>query len=112
MTGKHFELYVRDQLIARGYKNVETTRASGDMGADLIVRQNGKVIVVQCKRYGGAVGIKAVQEVLGAKSYYGADEAWVVTDSTFTLAAKRLARSAKVSLKMLVSRTRTQDTDA
>ena len=40
------------------------------MGADLIVRHNGKVIVVQCKRYGNAVGLQAVQEVLGARSFY------------------------------------------
>lgn len=106
MSGKHFELFVRDRLIARGYANIETTRGSGDMGADLIVRQNGRVIVIQCKRYAGAVGLAAVQEVLGAKSFYQADEAWVITNSTFTPAARRLARSANVRLKMLVFRPR------
>lgn len=106
MSGKDFELFVRDRLMARGYANIETTRGSGDMGADLIVRQNGKVIVIQCKRYIGSVGLNAVQEVLGAKSFYKAHEAWVITDSTFTAAARRLARSANVRLKILVFRPR------
>jgi restriction system protein len=104
MSGREFELFVRERLRERGYLNIETTPESRDMGADLIVRQNGKVIVIQCKRYAGAVGLQAVQEVLGAKSFYCADEAWVVTDSTFTEAARNLARSAKVRLKMLVLR--------
>jgi restriction system protein len=106
MTGREFELFVRDQLLQRGYRNVETTPASGDMGADLVVRQNGQVIVIQCKRCSSAVGVKAVQEVLGAKSHYKANEAWVVTDSTFTTAARKLARSAMVHLKILALRVR------
>ena len=102
MSGKEFELYVRDQLMRlEGYINVELTRESGDMGADLVVRHKGKIIVVQCKRYAGTVGLQAVQEVLGAKSFYAADEAWVITDSTFTKAARNLAKKANVRLRTL-----------
>jgi restriction system protein len=102
MSGKEFELYVRDQLMRlEGYANVEMTRESGDMGADLVVRHNGKIIVIQCKRYAGAVGLQAVQEVLGAKHFYEADEAWVITDSTFTEAARKLAKAANVRLRTL-----------
>lgn len=106
MNGAEFELFVRDRLAERGYVNIETTPASGDMGADLIVRQNGRVIVIQCKRHAGVVGLQAVQEVLGAKSFYEAHEAWVVTDSTFTESARKLARSANVRLKRLILRSR------
>ena len=88
-----------------GYSIIEITPQSGDMGADLVVRHNGKTIVVQCKRYADAVGFQAVQEVLGAKSFYEADEAWVITDSTFTEAARKLARASNVRLRMLRSRT-------
>lgn len=75
------------------------------MGADLIaVDAQGRKIVIQCKRNGKPVGVTAVQEVLGAKHFYRANEAWVVTNSTFTVAAKKLARSSKVRLRMLVVR--------
>jgi HJR/Mrr/RecB family endonuclease len=65
MSGREFEIYVRDQLMRQeGYASVEMTRESGDMGADLVVRHNSKLIVIQCKRYLSAVGLQAVQEVL------------------------------------------------
>jgi hypothetical protein len=104
MTGVDFEVFVRDCLIKKGYTNVETTPASGDYGADLIVRQSEKprVIAIQCKRSETPIGVKAVQEVLGAKKFYGAHEAWVVTNSTYTSAAIKLAKAARVRLKRLV----------
>lgn len=110
MSGEQFELFVRDQLVQKGYSNVETTPRSGDMGADLLVSQNGKTIVIQCKRCSSPVGVSAVQEVLGTKSFYKANEAWVVTDSTFTKAARQLARSARVRLKILIFRVRGTNT--
>jgi restriction system protein len=58
-------------------------------------------IVVQCKRSTTPVGIAAIQEVLGAKSHYRAQEAWVVSNSTFTKAAQKLAKSCGVRLKQL-----------
>ena len=76
------------------------------MGADLVVRQNGRVIVIQCKRCSSPVGVNAVQEILGAKSFYQADETWVVTDSTFTKAARQLAQCAGVRPKILTFRAR------
>lgn len=89
-----------------GYSRVETTPKSGDYGADLIIRQEQKprVIVIQCKHSAHPVGLKAIQEVLGAKKFYRASEAWVITDSTFTRGARKLARSAGVQLKLLVRR--------
>jgi restriction system protein len=99
LTGIEFELFVKHQLIKSGYVKVETTRQSGDMGADLLVRENGKLVVVQCKRCAGTIGVSAVQEVLGAKSFYKAQEAWVVTDSTFTKAARELRKAPRVGLR-------------
>jgi restriction system protein len=104
MSGVDFELFVRDCLLAKGYTKVETTRKSGDFGADLIILQDQapKKIVIQCKRSVGTVGVRAVQEVLGAKRFYKATEAWVVTDATFTPAAIKLARSCGVRLRRLL----------
>ncbi|MEO8052352.1 MAG: restriction endonuclease [Acidobacteriota bacterium] len=98
MSGQEFELLVKSLLARHGYVSIEMTPGSGDMGADLVVRHNERVIVIQCKRYSGAVGLQAVQEILGAKSFYQAHEAWVITNSTFTDPARMLARSGQVRL--------------
>jgi restriction system protein len=97
MEGIQFEYYLKELYLSRGYR-VEVTNASGDYGADLLLQKDGKKIVLQAKRYTKDVGIKAVQEVIGAKSYYQADEAWVVSNSYFTKAAKDLAQKGNVLL--------------
>ena len=49
------------------------------------------MIAVQAKRYSSSVGVKAVQEIIGAVKMYDATEAWVVTNSYFTKQAIKLA---------------------
>jgi restriction system protein len=97
MDGIQFEYYLKELYLSRGF-GVEVTSASGDYGADLVLKKDGKKIVAQAKRYSKDVGIKAVQEVIGAKSYYRADVAWVVTNSYFTKAARELAQTGNVRL--------------
>lgn len=97
MEGHKFERYLGVLFKALGYKSV-VTRASGDFGADLVIEKDGKRIVVQAKRYSGNVGIKAVQEVHAAIPFYHADEGWVVTNQSYTDAAKRLAGTNGVRL--------------
>ncbi|MEH6991272.1 restriction endonuclease [Neobacillus drentensis] len=84
-------------LKARGYK-VQLTSTTGDYGADLILSTDSTTIVVQAKRYQNTVGLKAVQEIVSAKGYYGADECWVITNSYFTEPALNLAESNNVVL--------------
>lgn len=97
MDGIQFEYYLKELYLSRGYA-AEVTRASGDYGGDLVLLKDGKKVVVQAKRHSKDVGIKAVQEVIGAKSYYSADDAWVVSNSYFTKAAKELAQKGKITL--------------
>ena len=97
MDGKAFEEYLEVLFGKLGYK-VERTRYVGDYGADLITQKDGVKTVVQAKRYGKAVGIKAVQEAVAAKGMYRCTEAMVVTNSTFTRAAVELARANRVVL--------------
>jgi len=97
MEGTVFEQYLRELYLKKGYK-VTLTSASGDYGADLILEKDNKKIVVQAKRYSKPVGIKAVQEVHSALTYYKAKEAWVVTNNDFTPAAVKLAHSNNVKL--------------
>lgn len=98
MTGKEFETYVANVLKSMGFSSVRGTPATGDQGADLIAEKDGRTTIVQAKRYQRPVGNKAVQEVIAARSFYKGDEAWVVTNSTFTPSAVALAQSAGVRL--------------
>lgn len=97
MKGDVFEKYLKALLKKRGYK-VDTTSFTGDYGADLVLSNNDDKIVVQAKRYSSKVGIKAVQEIVSAKNYYGANECWVVTNNYYTGPAINLATSNNVKL--------------
>lgn len=98
MTGVEFENYVKDLLTVKGCF-CETTPVSGDYGVDLIAHISGKKIAIQCKRYKDMVGFGAVQEVYTGKDIYGCQEAWVITNSTFSRQAK--AASEKLKIKLL-----------
>lgn len=97
MEGRQFEYYLGQLFKSHGY-TTEVTKASGDFGADLILKRNGVKIAVQAKRYSSNIGIKAVQEIHAALAHYGASEAWVVSNQEFTAAACELAESTKVKL--------------
>jgi restriction system protein len=97
MDGIQFEHYLKELFLSKGY-TAEVTKASGDYGGDLLLSKDGNKVVVQAKRHSKDVGIKAVQEVIGAKAYYSADEAWVVSNSYFTKAAQELANKSMVTL--------------
>jgi restriction system protein len=97
MDGVSFENYLGGLFQELGYKT-EVTKTSGDQGADLLLFKDRRKIAVQAKRYKGNVGNTAVQEVYTAMNYYKAGEAWVVTNSYFTPAAKELAQVNKVRL--------------
>lgn len=98
MSGIEFEAWLRKLLSRDGFDDVRGTPASGDQGADLIVKSKGKTIVVQAKRSGNHVGNRAVQEAIAAVQFYEADEGWVVTNSRFTGSARSLAQRASIKL--------------
>ena len=99
MPGEFYEYYVANLLGERGYSHLDVTPKSGDFGADIIaMAPDGSKVCVQCKRYTNAVGLEAVQEVAAARTYYGCDKAIVATNSTFTTAAKELAKKTGVEL--------------
>lgn len=97
MSGFDFEKLVLVHFEKLGYKG-EVTRATNDYGADLILQKDGEKIVVQAKRWRDKVGIKAIQEVVGAINYYKANKGMVITNSYFTPNAKELAVSNNIDL--------------
>ena len=98
MDGHDFEYFCADILKRNGFSNVEVTRGSGDYGIDILAEKDGISYAIQCKRYNGNVGNKAVQEALSGKVYYDCDEAVVLTNSYFTNQAMETARRTDVTL--------------
>jgi restriction system protein len=97
LSGVEFETYIAKLLRSRGY-DVRGTPKTGDQGADLIAKKDGRTFIIQAKRYQGIVGNRAVQEVNSAVDFYGGDEGWVITNSTFTPSAVALAQKTNVKL--------------
>lgn len=101
MSGEEFEEWIAGIFAKMGYR-VCLTEASNDYGADVIAWNKEEKIIIQAKRYSSPVGIKAVQELAGAMAYYEEDElvkrGIVITNSTFTRQAQRLAQKCKITL--------------
>lgn len=97
LDGIAFERALQAVFQRQGYR-VETTRVTGDFGADLILHRGGQTTVVQAKRYRDKVGVHAVQEVIAAREYYQAHAALVVTTASYTRAAHALADRTGVTL--------------
>lgn len=102
-----FERRCAKQL-RRGGWAVREIGGSGDQGADLLARLGRVKLVIQVKHHRRPVGNRAVQEVIAARSYYGATHAAVVASAGFTRAAEALAARADVALLDLAQLRRLQ----
>ncbi|GFH95265.1 hypothetical protein IMSAGC003_01807 [Lachnospiraceae bacterium] len=98
MEGHAFEYYCADLLRGAGFLEVEVTRGSGDYGVDILAERDGVTYAVQCKRYDGPVGVKAVQEVYAGRDYYDRMVGAVMTNQYFTRPAVEVARKLKILL--------------
>ena len=97
MSPTDFEMYCAQRLRNAGW-SAQTTKATGDQGADVIAEFRGAKAVLQCKLYSQPVGNKAVQEAFSGRTYYGAQFGAVVTNATFTPSARQLAASNGILL--------------
>ena len=94
---REFENYCAEILATTGWTS-RVTKASGDQGIDIIATFENVKAVFQCKKYTNPVGNSSVQEILAGKAFEVAHLAVVVTNSTFTPAAKQLANATNVFL--------------
>lgn len=97
-SGAEFEQYLKHIFTRLGYES-ELTKGSGDQGADLILKKNGLIFIVQAKYYEKPVGNKAVQEAVAALKFYGGNRAVVVTNNRYTKGAEALAKRNQVILQ-------------
>lgn len=97
IDGLEFEHWVSQRLNERNWKSF-VTQGSGDQGIDVVATKDGMSIGIQCKRYSGSVGNKAVQEAFSGAKHMGLEKAAVLSNGEFTKSAKELAASTGVLL--------------
>ena len=96
-TGVDFEYYIENMLKDAGF-DVIRTPTTGDQGVDLIAEKERTQIAIQCKFYSKPVGNKAVQEVVAGATYYDCNVGCVVSNNSYTPAARKLANTSNVIL--------------
>jgi restriction system protein len=96
VKGLQFEIDTAIRFEELGW-SVETTPRSNDYGADLICAVGKEKLIVQCKDYSSkSIGIKAIQEILGALSHYNGTIGALVFRGKVTKQAYTLAKSNNV----------------
>ncbi len=97
MSGPEFETFVASIFQKMGY-STRITPTTGDQGIDVIAQKNNVRLGIQAKCYANKVGNSAIQEAVAGMNYYGLNKAMVVTNSTFTEPAAKLAQANHVIL--------------
>lgn len=97
-----FEAYVAALYSAKGF-DVHLTPNSNDKGADVVAIGASECFLIQAKQTISTVDNKAVQEIVGAKTYYEQNfgekfKLIVITNGEFTPSAEILARTNQVTL--------------
>lgn len=98
MTGAEFENFCCYLLSKNGFKDIKTTKASGDQGIDILAKSGDLRLGIQCKCYSSNIGNSAVQEVYSGIKYYSCDRGIVITNQYFTASAIELAQSTNIWL--------------
>ena len=94
LTPEGFEEFVAELFEALGYE-VEQVGGTGDEGADLRVRRDSLLAIVQCKYHRqGVVGSPELQKFLGTIHHTRSHKGFFVTTRTFSLAAEKFVGRA------------------
>lgn len=96
---KHFEQLVGEAFRRQGYTVEETGLGGADGGIDLILRKNGRRVLVQCKQWRQRqVGAKVVREMYGLLAHHRADEVKIACSGTYTRDAAEFAQGKPIEL--------------
>ncbi|MCJ7571407.1 MAG: restriction endonuclease [Candidatus Thermoplasmatota archaeon] len=90
MSWAQFEIFLQNFFEKKGYQVIRTKKSHDD-GCDLILKKSEENIVVQAKKRKATIGVKAVQEIYAAKSFYEANNAILIVTSRFSKPALKLA---------------------
>lgn len=96
---KQFENLLGEAYRRQGYSVAETLGGGADGGVDLVLRREGMVTLVQCKRWKGKpVPVHIVREIYGILIDRGATAAKVVATASFTSEAVAFAKDKPIEL--------------
>jgi restriction system protein len=96
---KRFEDVLAEAYRRQGYHVEEMLGGGPDGGVDLLLRKNGNLVVVQCKRWRGKpVPVQIVRELYGVMIDQRASAAKLVATTTFTADAVAFAKGKPIEL--------------
>lgn len=99
MDWKAFERLVAEAFGRQGYRFSYDLESGPDGGVDVKLRKDGRVTVVQCKKWKLAtVGVAVVREMFGVMHACGADAVMVVTTGGFSPDALAFAKGKPITL--------------
>ncbi len=101
LSGVEFERVCKRLLENMGF-TVETTKASGDGGIDLIGYNTQPLLsgkyIIQCKRYAGSVGEPIIRDLYGVVTSERANKGILITTGHFTKSAISFAENKPIEL--------------
>lgn len=92
LDGWQFEQEVARVFRLHGYK-ANVTKGSGDGGVDIILKKDGKTLIVQCKHYQNPLGPEAVRALWGCKDDFKAEKVIMVASSGLTQASREFVNN-------------------
>ena len=96
---RDFEELVGEAFRRQGYVVEETGLGGADGGIDLVLRRDGRRVLVQCKQWRRRrVPVNVVREMYGLLRHHGADEVQIATVGAFTRDAERFASGKPIRL--------------
>ena len=99
MSWEDFEDLVGEACRRQGYSVEKAGGAEPDGGVDLVLRKDGRVTLVQCKRWRTReVGVSIVRELRGVMASQSAQAGMIVCCGSFTDDAQAFARKNGIAL--------------
>lgn len=96
---RHFEQLVGEVFRRQGYTVEETGLGGADGGIDLVLRKDGRRVLVQCKQWRRRqIPVNVVREMYGLLAHHGADAVKIACVGTFTRDAARFAQGKPIEL--------------
>lgn len=96
---RNFERLVGEAFRRQGYAVEETGLGGADGGIDLILRRDGRRVLVQCKQWKRQqVGVSVVREMYGLMAHHQADAVQIVSTGRFTRDAQTFAHGKAITL--------------
>ena len=96
---RNFERLVGEAFRRQGYSVEETGLGGADGGVDLVLRRDGRRVLVQCKQWKRQqVGVSVVREMYGLMVHHAADAVTIVSSGGFTRDAQRFAQGKPIEL--------------